>query len=86
MYTLGDIYFSRLLSEKIIEILSFSYRSDKNLIIDMFCKKYINELHFMAVPRNENIIFEFDTLNEFKFFDDVFDKFYNKYIESEEKK
>ena len=77
-YTLGEIFLDRNTSQQIVSDLSREYGSApdvRNMIIDDYCKRHIAEYEFMAIPREEDLIFEFDTLDELEEFDPDFEKY-----------
>lgn len=71
-YTLGEIYINQKLSDLMLKRLSSEYQISKNMILDDYCIKHIDEFRFKSLHREEGDILEFDTIEEFCSFDQNF--------------
>lgn len=71
---LGHVYFDETFSNKFINILESIYNKEetKNLLWEQIYMQYINELHMYIKPYNNNCIFEFDTIDELRLFDNTY--------------
>ena len=68
---LGHVFFSRDFSKKFVEILEDVYENPetKNLLWESIYLDHVNELDLYIREYSEEIIFEFDTLDELRTFD-----------------
>ncbi|MBT2732054.1 NTP transferase domain-containing protein [Carnobacterium sp. ISL-102] len=68
---LGHVFFSRDFSKKFVEILENVYENPetKNLLWESIYLEHVNELDLYIREYSEEIIFEFDTLDELRTFD-----------------
>ncbi len=70
-YMLGHTFWSKEFSEKFINILKTEYDLPEtaNLLWESIYINHIKELHMKIRKYSENVIFEFDTLDELRAFD-----------------
>lgn len=76
-YTIGEAYFSRKFSEKFLEFLEDEYTETetKKMIWDDFHIKHIKELPLRLVKYTDEIVQEFDTVEDIVRFDPEFKKY-----------
>lgn len=73
-YTIGEAYFSKEFSSKFCEYMEQEYHTKdaKKLIWDDFHIRHINELKLRLVKYTDEIVQEFDTIDDIKKFDPEF--------------
>lgn len=76
-FTIGDCYFSRKISDIFVErmVEEWEVPETRNLLMDEFHIRHIDELPLKMKKHEEGEILEFDTLEEFRAFDHDFTKF-----------
>jgi len=70
-YMLGHVYFSKDFSRKFLSVLECEYQEEENrkLLWEQIYMKHIKELDMYVRRYEETDIFEFDSLDELRFFD-----------------
>ena len=83
-FTIGDCYFDRHFSSVFVKYLEKEWADfeTRNLLMDEFHIRHINELPLYMEKREEGKILEFDTVEEFRAFDSDFDRFINEHIDT----
>lgn len=81
-YTVGEIFFSRNLSELIRQDLENEYKDAdvKQMIIDIYCQKHIEKYKFFTKERESDLVYEFDSMSEAIQFDSTFSDYAEKII------
>ena len=76
-FTIGANFWSKNFSERFVELLEKEYSNEDiwNLLIDDFHIRHFSELPMKARKMDAGIVYEFDTLDEFKEFDPGFESF-----------
>lgn len=82
-YTIGDCYFDRKFSNIFVKYMNKEWNNIniRNMLMDDFHIEHIDELKLKKVERNNDMILEFDTLEEFKLFDNTFEDFINENLD-----
>lgn len=82
-YTIGDCYFDKHFSEIFLKYLNEEWNdmSTRNMLMDDFHIRHINELKLKKVERDNNRVLEFDTLEEIRAFDKDFQNFVNSHLD-----
>lgn len=83
-YTIGEAYFSKKFSQRFVELLEAEYceNETKKMIWDDFHIKHISELPLRLVKYSDDIVQEFDTVEDIIKFDPNFEE-YRKQIMTE---
>ena len=70
-YMLGHVFWNQIFSKKFVEILEAEYRLPEtaNLLWESIYIKHINELNMKIRKYSDDVVFEFDTLDELRIFD-----------------
>lgn len=70
-YTIGDCFFDRKFSDTFVKYMNEEWNdmNTRNMLMDDFHIQHIDELKLKKVEREKNKVLEFDTLEEFKQFD-----------------
>lgn len=86
-YTIGDCFFNKKFSEKFVNYMNAEWDdlSTRNMLMDDFHIRHIEELKLKKIERENNKVLEFDTLEEFRAFDETFDMFVNENLDSSNK-
>ncbi len=73
-YTIGEAFFSESFSKLFVKYMLEEYDKDnaKNLIMDDFHIKHIDELHFRLYKYPDDLMKEFDSLDDVEKFDSAF--------------
>jgi len=81
-YTIGEAYFSRNFSEKFLEFLENEYSEPetKKMIWDDFHIKHIKDLPLRLVKYTDEIVQEFDTVEDIAAFDPEFKEYEKKIL------
>lgn len=76
-YTIGDCFFDRAFSNIFVKYMNEEWNdmNVRNMLMDDFHIRHIDELKLRKIERKNDKVLEFDTLEEFKAFDDTFDEF-----------
>ena len=76
-FTIGDCYFDRRFSEIFVDYLEREWEDaeTRNLLMDEFHIRHINELPLYLEKREPGLVYEFDTVEEFQAFDPDFVRF-----------
>lgn len=76
-YTIGDCFFDKKFSEMFVKYMNEEWKdmNIRNMLMDDFHIRHIDELKLRKVERENDKVLEFDTLEEFKAFDSSFDGF-----------
>lgn len=76
-YTIGDCFFDRDFSNIFVRYMNAEWNdiSTRNMLMDDFHIRHIDELKLRKVEREAGKVLEFDTLEEIKEFDQDFDAF-----------
>lgn len=76
-YTIGDCFFDRKYSRKFVELMNDEWDDllVRNMLMDDFQIRHINDLPMKMVKRAPGEVLEFDTLEEIKDFDPQFEIF-----------
>lgn len=87
-YLIGEAYFSKSFSRKFVELMEEEYEAKeaKKIIWDSFYSMHIDQLPMMYVKCSDEQIWEFDTIDDIKCFDNNFEKFEERVLEEEENK
>lgn len=82
-YTIGDCFFNQKFSDIFVNYMNaeWSDLSTRNMLMDDFHIHHIDELKLKKVERENDKVLEFDTLEEFKAFDDSFNAFMNEKLD-----
>ena len=82
-FTIGDCYFDRHFSSIFVKYLEKEWkdRETRNLLMDEFHIRHIDELPLYMEKRSGDKVLEFDTIEEFRAFDPEFDRFINENID-----
>lgn len=86
-YTIGEAYFSAQFSEIFLKYLLKEYDEPetKKMLMDDFHIRHIDELKFRLVKYTDEILQEFDTVDDIIAFDPDFIKYRDRVLETEEK-
>lgn len=86
-YTIGDCFFDKTFSDKFVEYMNAEWNdlSTRNLLMDDFHIRHIDELKLRKVERGNDKVLEFDTLEEIKEFDADFDTFIKENLDQNNK-
>lgn len=76
-FTIGANFWSSSFSNKFVELLEKEYNLQEvsNLLIDDFHIRHFSELPIVAKKMDDNIVYEFDTLEEIEKFDSDFNSY-----------
>ncbi len=87
-YTIGEAYFSREFSRKFCEYMEQEYheKDTKKLIWDDFHIRHIKDLKLRLVKYTDEVVQEFDTIDDIKQFDPEFDLYEKAVLSAVEKK
>ena len=82
-YTIGDCFFDRKFSDTFVKYMNEEWNdmNTRNMLMDDFHIQHIDELKLKKVEREKNKVLEFDTLEEFKQFDNSFEEFMNENLD-----
>lgn len=82
-YTIGDCFFDKKFSDTFVEYMNKEWNdmNTRNMLMDDFHIRHIDELKLRKVERGSDKVLEFDTLEEFQAFDDTFDDFMNENLD-----
>ena len=82
-YTIGDCFFDKKFSDTFVKYMNAEWddMNTRNMLMDDFHIRHIDELKLRKVERESDKVLEFDTLEEFKAFDDTFDEFMNENLD-----
>lgn len=82
-FTIGDCYFDRHFSSVFVRHLEREWadRETRNLLMDEFHIRHIEELPLYMEKREAGRVLEFDTVEEFRAFDPDFDRFISENID-----
>ena len=82
-YTIGDCFFDKKFSDTFVKYMNAEWNDEntRNMLMDDFHIHHIDELKLRKVERENDKVLEFDTLEEFRTFDDTFDEFMNKNLD-----
>lgn len=82
-YTIGDCFFDKKFSDTFVKYMNAEWddMNTRNMLMDDFHIRHIDELKLRKVERECDRVLEFDTLEEFKAFDDTFDEFMNENLD-----
>lgn len=82
-YTIGDCFFDKKFSDTFVKYMNAEWEdmNTRNMLMDDFHIRHIDELKLRKVERESDKVLEFDTLEEFKAFDDTFDEFMNENLD-----
>lgn len=82
-YTIGDCFFDKNFSDIFIKYMNAEWNdiNTRNMLMDDFHIHHIDELKLRKVERESDKVLEFDTLEEFRAFDDTFDEFMNENLD-----
>ena len=82
-YTIGDCFFDRKFSDTFVKYMNEEWidMNTRNMLMDDFHIQHIDELKLKKVEREKNKVLEFDTLEEFKQFDNSFEEFMNENLD-----
>ena len=82
-YTIGDCFFDKKFSDTFVKYMNAEWddMNTRNMLMDDFHIRHIDELKLRKVERESDRVLEFDTLEEFKAFDDTFDEFMNENLD-----
>lgn len=83
-YTIGDAFFDENFSKKFCKYMTEEWDNlqTRNMLMDDFHIKHIKDLKLKMVKRPKNSILEFDTLEEIKAFDPLFQEFVKENIDN----
>ena len=83
-YTIGDAFFDMAFSEKFCKYMLDEWEDlqTRNMLMDDFHIRHIQDLKLKIRKRPENSILEFDTLEEIKAFDSSFQEFINENVDN----
>lgn len=83
-YTIGDAFFDAAFSERFCKYMTDEWNDlrTRNMLMDDFHIKHIDDLKLKMKKRPENSILEFDTLEEIKTFDPLFQEFINENVDN----
>lgn len=86
-YTIGEAFFSKQFSDKFIKYLEAEYSNPetKTMLWDDFHIKHIEELPILLVKYSDEIVQEFDTVDDVIAFDSDFGKYRDKVLEENSK-
>lgn len=87
-YTIGEAYFSRQFSKTFIKYLDLEYEDPKirRMIWDDFHIRHIEELPLILVKYSDDIVQEFDTVEDVIAFDPDFKEYRDRLLQENEKK
>lgn len=82
-YTIGDCFFDKKFSDTFVKYMNAEWDdlNTRNMLMDDFHIRHIDELKLRKVERESDKVLEFDTLEEFKAFDGTFDEFMNENLD-----
>jgi len=86
-YTIGEAFFSKQFSNKFVEYLEAEYSNQetKRMLWDDFHMKHIEELPILLVKYSDDIVQEFDTVDDVIAFDPDFAKYRDRVLEKNAK-
>lgn len=83
-YTIGDCFFDAKFSEIFVRYMNAEWEdlSTRNMLMDDFHIRHIDELKLIKQERDADKVLEFDTLEEIKEFDPEFDAFIKENLDA----